>query len=301
MPRASGSARALEWKGAALGAEARIVLWSDNRHAAARVIDSCVAEIERLEQEFSLYRSSSALARLNREGRLEAPSLDMRHLLQEAIRFGDLTGGTFDVTVQPLWSLYANHFAASPTASAPQRDLVGEACKRIDYRSIDVSAREIAFARDGMAITLNGIAQGYITDRIADLLRNNGFDHVLIDAGEIRALNGRGDGRPWRITLDHPVSSETVDLEAMALATSSGLRSKFSADGRIHHLINPRSGNCPEASRTVSVLAPTATAADALSTVLCMMPPEQGQTLIRDMKSAVAIVTEPDEIRRVFR
>jgi FAD:protein FMN transferase len=296
LPRASGSAFALEWKGAALGAEARIALWHNDRAAASRAIESCVAEIERLEHEFSLYRSSSALARLNRDGRLEAPSLDMRRLLQEAQRFGDLTGGAFDVTVQPLWSLYAEHFS---TTSPDPPTSIDAALALIDYRAIDIAAARIAL-RPGMAVTLNGIAQGYITDRVADLLRSSGFDHVLVDAGEMRALSGRGDGRPWRIALDHPAPA-AVDLDDCALATSSGLRAPFSADGRLHHLIDPTSGGCPDPARTVSVLAPSATVADALATALCLLPPEHRGAVLRRIGSVAAIVTEPDGTRRELR
>jgi len=107
-------ARRFEWTGTAMGAEARIILYHTDRRQAEAAVGAAVAEIDRLEDQFSLYRTDSALSRLNRTGRLDAPSRDMRRLLAQCRRFGDLTGGAFDVTVQPLWRLYADHFAAHP-------------------------------------------------------------------------------------------------------------------------------------------------------------------------------------------
>ena len=107
-----------EWTGTALGAVANITLFHPDRGEARSIIRACLAEIDRLEGEFSLFRPDSALCRLNRDGVLPDPSLDMRRLLTEAVRFGDLSGGRFDVTVQPLWRLLAAHQAARTGTAA---------------------------------------------------------------------------------------------------------------------------------------------------------------------------------------
>ena len=80
-----------------------------------------IAEIDRLEDEFSLFRPWSALSQLNRHGRLARPSLDLRHLVAEAMRLGDLTGGAFDITVQPLWDLLAQRDGDPPPAEGLRR------------------------------------------------------------------------------------------------------------------------------------------------------------------------------------
>jgi thiamine biosynthesis lipoprotein len=94
--------RLFEWRGTALGAETRIALYQLDETAATAAVRAAVDEVERLENEFSLYRPDSALMKLNRDGILDRPSLDMLRLLQESRRFGELTDGAFDVTVQPL-------------------------------------------------------------------------------------------------------------------------------------------------------------------------------------------------------
>jgi thiamine biosynthesis lipoprotein len=201
---AADALRLFEWRGTALGAEARITLYQRDETAATAAVRAAVDEVERLENEFSLYRPDSALMKLNRDGVLHRPSLDMLSLLQESHRFGELTGGAFDVTVQPLWQLYAGHFAAHPNdVEGPSAAALRRTCRLVDFRRIGIEPGRITLP-PGMAVTLNGIAQGYITDRIAELLRARGWTDVLIDLGELRGLGSHPDGRPWTIALPDP-------------------------------------------------------------------------------------------------
>ena len=101
------------WRGVALGADACLQLHHPDPAESNRLIRLCLEEVGRLERLFSLYRPDSALVRLNRTGELADPPMDMVRLLSEAARFSRLTDGAFDVTVQPLWRLYADHFARS--------------------------------------------------------------------------------------------------------------------------------------------------------------------------------------------
>jgi thiamine biosynthesis lipoprotein len=276
---ATGIARAAVplhvWEGTALGARASLRLYHPDPAAAARLFETCRREIARLEQVFSLYRPDSAVSRLNAEGALDAPPLDLVRLLDESRRLGTLTGGVFDVTVQPLWLLYARHFATGAADPAgPPAAAVAEAAARVGQDALEVAPAQIAFARPGMAVTLNGIAQGYVTDRVAELLRREGLDRVLVDLGEARALGGHPDGRPWRAALADPLGGRPtaeLDLRDRALATSAPSGFAFDAAGRFHHIFDPRSGRPAGRYASVSVLAPDATVADALSTAFVQM------------------------------
>ena len=101
------------WRGIALGVPGRIEIGHPNPRRARTAVRHCVDEVRRLERIFSLYDPQSELSRLNRTGRLDQASLDLRHLLSESQRFGRITEGAFDVTVQPLWQLFARHFGLS--------------------------------------------------------------------------------------------------------------------------------------------------------------------------------------------
>jgi thiamine biosynthesis lipoprotein len=277
--------RRCEWRGTALGADARLVLYAHAEAHAERAAAAAVAEIERLEREFSLYRPDSALCRLNRDGVLAAPSPDMLALLREAVRWGDATGGAFDVTVQPLWELHARHFAGRPDdADGPPAAAIARARALVDYRRIELTAERISLAAN-TAVTLNGIAQGYVTDRVADLLRGLGWSDVLIDLGEQRALGRPADRRPWTVAIadpnDRAASLAQVPLEHSAMATSAGAGTVLDRHGRHHHLFEPATGRSAPYWRSVTVIADRATAADALSTAAAVLPPPRAFEVLR--------------------
>lgn len=274
-----GSGRAavktVQWSGVALGARASIRLVHRDAAEARRVIALAVAEIERLEAVFSLYRRDSAVSRLNRDGRLLAPPPELVDLLARARAVSEASGGAFDVTVQPLWRRLAEHFAAQPAAEAlPPLD---DVLPLVDWRAVAVDGARLAFARPGMAVTPNGIAQGYITDRVAELLRRNGIEHVALDLGEARALGQAEDGRPWTVGIADPAAPERLAgrLEAAdrAVATSGGYGTVFDREGRFSHLVDPRSGTTAPVRRGVTVVAGEACLADAWSTAFMLMEP----------------------------
>lgn len=254
---AAPAAEPWEWRGVALGAPACLRLYHPDRGAAQALIRDCLAEIERLEAIFSLYRDDSVLCRLNRDGGLVAPPLELVELLSVASAMSRRSGGRFDVTVQPLWQLYAAHFARPGPGDAA----IAAVLPLIGWRGVGVAPDRIRLARPGMALTLNGIAQGYITDRMADLLQRRGMTAVLVDMGEIRALGRRGDGRSWQVGL--PGGGE-IALTAGAVASSAADGTRFSP--ACHHLFDPRTGRSAADCGSVTVRHRRATMADALST-----------------------------------
>ena len=303
--RASSGPGLHRWRGTALGADATILLHHADRSAADRLIGGCVAEIERLEKIFSLYRRDSAVALLNREGVLDDPPLDLVRLLSESRGFWTLTGGAFDPTVQPLWDLYARHFDrpdADPAGPDPHE--IAAARSRIGFDRVDFDPGRVSFERPGMAVTFNGIAQGYITDRVADLLRGQGIERVLLELGEVRALGRHPDGRPWQVGLADPgdprKTTRTIEIEDGAVATSGGYGTRFDADGRHHHLFDPATGLSANRYRSVSVEAPLATTADALSTGFSAMPLGDARPVVAAAGRIEALFTLADGSTQVF-
>ena len=274
------------WRGVALGADAMLQLNHPNPDKADRMIEACIAEVSRLERIFSLYREDSALCRLNREGRLNDPPVELVELLGRSNEFSRLTGGAFDVTVQPLWQLYAGHFSApDPDPSGPSKAAIEAALKRVGHQALNIDPARISFARAGMCITLNGIAQGYITDRVVDLLRQHGIDRSLVDMGEIRAIGPRPSGEPWIVGLEDPRApghvAEQVGIVNQAVATSGGYGAQFDSAGRFNHIFDPATGATSSRYLSVSVVAPLATTADALSTAFSLMPLDRTGPIIR--------------------
>lgn len=299
------------WKGVAMGSFASMTLVHPDRAHAQAMIARCVAEIERLEAVFSLYRSDSALSRLNATGVLEHPPGELVELLSFGLSLAQRSHGAFDPSVQPLLRLYFEHFSklgASPGGPSPQA--IAEARKRVGFADVDVDAGRIRLGRPGAAITLNGVAQGFITDRVADLLLANGFGNVLIDLGEGRALGHRPDGSAWRAAIADPADPGQTLFELPlgsdrgqmpALATSGGYGTRFGSDPLLHHLLDPRTGRSANHHASVSVAASRATLADGLSTTLSILAPAQHASLLADyppvrawLVDAAGRVTGPD-------
>jgi thiamine biosynthesis lipoprotein len=283
--RRAEAAPLLEWTGVSLGAVATLRLAHPDRSAGEAILRRAVAEARRLEAIFSLYRDDTALAELNRSGVLAAPPAELVHLLRLCDDMWRLTGGAFDPTVQPLWRCYADHFAgpdADPTGPPPQK--LAEAVRLVGWTKVGVSRNRIVLGERGMGLTLNGIAQGYITDRVVDLLRQEGVHSSLGDMGEIRTLGHRPDGRAWRAEIATKTPPRrALDLVDKAVATTSADGFQFDAGGRCNHLFDPASGHCagPAVSRTV--IAPTAAVADALATAFALMDGERARRVLAEV------------------
>jgi FAD:protein FMN transferase len=254
-----------------LGAEARIDLWMDGPDRARQLVTLCVDEVDRLERVFSLQRRDSALSVLNREGRLLRPPLELVSVLETAGRIAELTGGAFDATVQPLWRLHADHFAGSgadPAGPSPREiERVG---RLVDYAAVDAAPGAVRFTRPGMAVTLNGIAQGFIADRIAALMQDHGAGSVLLDVGEVATVGPPPGGGDWRVRAGS--AGPVLGLAGGAVATSSPAALAFDAGGRFCHLIDPSTLRPSIRATEVSVVADSAATADALSTALAVRP-----------------------------
>lgn len=285
LGKATAKADLAVWRGTMLGAVATMKIYHPDRNEAERLISAACAEARRLERLFSLYVEDSALVRLNRTGILVDPAVEFVELMETSLRYSELSGGLFDPTVQPLWDLYARHFS-TPDAdpSGPDKASMDAVLAHVGYRRLSVS-RDRVVAPKGTAVTLNGIAQGYVTDKVVDLLRAQGIAHTLVDMGESRAVGARPDGLPWEIGIadpDTPGRTQTVlSIEDRAVSTSGGYGFRFDPQGRFNHLFDPTNGGCGHLYSSVTTIAATATAADAMSTAFSLMPVVQIRSLMQ--------------------
>ncbi|CCD86226.1 Nitrous oxide reductase accessory protein NosX (required for nitrous oxide reduction), ApbE-like lipoprotein [Bradyrhizobium sp. ORS 285] len=278
-PRAKADTSLVEWRGTLLGAVATIKLHHHDPHEAERLIALSITEARRLERLFSLYLTDSALVALNRTGVLLDPAPELVDILARSKRYAELTDGRFDPTVQPLWTLYADHFArpdADP--NGPPQPAVADALTRVGYDKLSISHDRLVMPR-GTTLTLNGIAQGYVTDTIVELLRSQGVQQSLVDMGEARAIGPRPDGLPWEVAIEDPEhtgrTAAMLPIVDRAVSTSGAYGFRFDPQGRFNHLFDPHSGDCAQRYRSVTTVADNATAADALSTAFSLMSPPE--------------------------
>ena len=245
----------------ALGAEAELTLYGPP-DLTARTQARAWAELDRIGSIFSLYRADSALSRLNATGRLDAPPAELLEVLALSDRLHQVTGGRFDPTVQPLWLTLAS--GADPE---PARRLIG-------WDGVTVTDTAITL-RPGQALTLNGIAQGYATDRVTQILAEEGLTHALVNIGEFRALSG-----PFRLGVEDPAFGRLgqLTLDGTAAATSSP--DAMTLPNGSGHILDPW-GGAPTWS-TATVTAPTAALADGLATALCLADADTVRRILAD-------------------
>ena len=279
----------VRWQGTALGALSAATLWSNHPDRARHALVRMQAEVHRLENIFSLYRTSSEISQLNRDGGISRPSKEFLEVLDLSRRIAEVSVGAFDPTVQPLWQLY------SERKDAGARD-IERTVGLVDYAAISASGRRIRLGRPGMAISLNGIAQGYITDRITDLLGNEGFESAMVELGETRALGSNPDGNPFSVGLVDPLAPHrvkgSISLSGNALAVSGGYGHHF--DMSSHHIFDPHTGASAMELAQVAVTAPLAALADGLSTAIYVAGAEKAPYLIAAFPNSQALLTGHD-------
>lgn len=288
------TAAELEWRGLAMGTDARIVFCGVEDDSVRTAMETIVVEIERLEQALSLFRADSEICRLNRTGTASAPSGDLRRALALALRIADATGGLFDPTVQALWEAHVDWFSSTPSAGLPPEDALTAARAAVDWRKIVLGVDSIQLGH-GQRITLNGLGQGYVSDRIADLLKAHGFGRVLVDLGEQRALGPRDGGAPWWIARGN---AQRIALVEGALATSEGAGCILGAAGAAHHLFDPRTGRSAHRWRKVTVHHRSAAVADALSTAFYVASAEDIETIVAKTPDVAVWATDDDNRER---
>lgn len=248
-------AQSQSWQGRALGAELSIQI-RGARDDAQAILHQARKLIREVEAEFSLYDPNSALSQLNRSGQ-HRPSKLFTELMVQAMQLHHLTDGLFDPGIQANWRALAE--GRPRPAHKPLSD-------------ITQSPDHIQLA-PGQQLTFNGIAQGFATDLISDLLSQAGLTNTLVNIGEYRATGG-----PWRLALHDPTYGQlaTRTLTQGAIATSSP--GALSVGGQ-SHILHPTSPAIRPHWSTISVEARNATTADAVSTALTLAKPALIQKL----------------------
>lgn len=265
----------------ALGANVTLTVVHRDREVANRAIEAAFRELDLVEDVLSLYRPHSQLCELNRTGQFVGPHPFLVEVLRASHAMSTASQGAFDVTVQPLWELLA---AAKKAGRELSTDEIAAVRQLVNWQDVQIDADEIKLRRPGMAVTLNGIAQGFATDRVAQVLREHGIERALVDAGEICAWGERKAGGPWRVGVQHPRREAAylaiAALDNRCLATSGDYATNFRNARGSHHIFDPHTGTSPQHFSSVSIVAPTAMQADAFSTALFVLDLPAGLKLI---------------------
>ena len=284
-----------------MGTVVNLTLVGGNKEHSQKAIFRVMDRMKKLETVFSRFIPESQVSRLNATGSLDDPAPALVDLLGQSRTISQLTNGAFDVTVKPLIDLYQKYLNSE--GELPDEQEIKNYLPLINYERMHVAPSKIRLEHGEMGITLDGIAKGYIVDRAVDLLREFGFENVLVEAGgDLVASGANGNHLPWQIGIQSPrLETESliakIEVSNKAVATSGDYMQSFSPDKLQHHIIDPRKGHSSPYLASATVIAPSCLQADALATALMVMDIRQGTALIKELHNVDAyLVTKELEV-----
>jgi len=292
-----------------MGTYVTISLWAADEDEARRAGDAAFERIRAIERSMSDYDPGSELSRINREAfEHDVPVSDaMLDVLEKSLKYAELSGGAFDITMRPLKMLWkaAGENKALPDDAAIRAALesVGSAKLRLDTRG-----RTIRFLKASMQLDLGGIAKGYAVDLALAELRRQGIKSAIVNAGgDVATMGAPPAAECWKVGIQRPgrqneMLPQVLQLSDGAIATSGDYERFVEVAGkRYSHIIDPVTGKPVEHMSSVTVIAPDATQADALATALSVLGPEKGLALAGSMQGveAMFVVAEDDGTRIV--
>jgi thiamine biosynthesis lipoprotein len=279
----------------ALGSQVSLTVLHENQEAANAALREAFTELELVESLLSIYRPTSQVSMLNRDGYIERAHPYLLEVLASATDLSRRTSGAFDITVQPLWQLYrASHQQQRERTSLPDSAAIERARQRVGWQRVAIEGHTVQLRGTGTQITLNGIAQGFAADKVSAVLQRHEIKQALIDTGEFAGHGENAESRPWKIGIQHPRQEDAylalAALSNRCLSTSGDYATSFSPDFKHHHIFDPQTGYSPTQLASVSVLANTATQADALSTAVFVLGIERGLQLIESLPGCDALL-----------
>lgn len=236
--------------------------------------------VEDLETQLTVYRDTSEVVEINRraaDGPVEVEP-GLFGLLELADQIHHQSQGAYDLTSGPLSRIWGFH---TRQGQLPKTEEIAQALECVGWGSLvrlDRDRQQIAFAKQGVEINVNSLGKGYALDLAAELLRGECVEDFLFHGGRssLIACGHRDGNRGWNAGLRHPLNPRVrfamFSLENEALSTSGSATQSFLHRGkRYGHLLDPRTGWPAEGMHSVTVIAPTAAEAEALSTAFYVM------------------------------
>ncbi|TBH73582.1 FAD:protein FMN transferase [Aquirufa nivalisilvae] len=273
-----------------------------NELDARAALEKAVLEIQRIEQLLSTYRPDSQTNQINEMAGISPVIVDAEvfGLIQRAQRISDLTQGAFDLTYgsmdKSLWNF------DQKMTQLPSPELAKQSVQLIDYQQLelDVQNKSVFLKKKGMRLGFGGIGKGYAADRAKALLVSLGFQHGLVNAsGDLCAWGNKENGKPWSIGVVHPDQSNQIiahfDLKNSSVATSGNYEKFVVIDGKKYsHTIDPNTGYPIQGIKSVTVFAPFAELADALTTPIAVMGVSIGLDLINQIPGLGCVIIDDD-------
>lgn len=271
----------------AMGCPCEIQIETDDAALARRAATAAQAEVARLDEKYSHYRSDNWLARVCRSaGSGRAIELDdeAANLIDFAAALHTQSAGRFDITAGALTKLWDLHSGRVPSSSE-----IDAARARVGWHRVDWQRPRLALPVAGMRIDLGGVVKEYAADRAADICRRNGAAHGIVDlGGDLAVIGAHADGSAWLAGIKAPRRPgrvhASIELDRGGLATSGDYERVMIVDGRRYsHIVDPASGQPVESFASVSVLADSCLVAGAAATVAMLLGVAAGAAYLHEL------------------
>lgn len=266
------------------------------------LLTNAQAECQRYDDLLSKTHEGSDVWNINHaQGQRVAVSDETREILEKAMEYSRLSDGVFDVTVEPCVALW--DFTGEGMGTLPDETALAQAADKVDWTQVDINEEGVLLPAD-MTIDLGAIAKGYITDRIADFLKAGGVESGYLNfGGNVLTIGHKPDGSEWNIGIQDPLGKRDQNIVGaarvadQAVVTSGIYERGFDLDGvRYHHILDSSTGwPVQNELAGVSIIAPDAFDADALSTTVFAMGVEKGTEFIESLEGIEAIFVTRDD------
>jgi len=280
-----------------MGTVFEIAAYAESTEKASAAIDKAMQEIVRMDDLMSNYKPDSALSNLNRAAHFQAQRVppDLYRAIERAVQFSALSDGKFDITVAPLVNLWKAALAGD-SMPTPEQRRKAENC--VGYKKIELTPPDqITFQSSCLQVDLGAIGKGYAIERAGEILRTSGIRDAFLNSGgsSILAMGSPPGQNGWLVHLADP--SHKIDpyvvLKDQSVTTSEQTSASLLGPESAGHIIDPVTGTPSKSEFAVSVITPSGTPSDGLSTTLLLLGPNAGKPLLDGMPGVSAIWVSP--------
>lgn len=255
--------------------------------------------LQSIDSSLSIYKSYSIISAFNKSERGVKIDAHFRKVVSRSFAISRETNGLSDITIAPLVSAWG--FGTKPNEKEPAKQLIDSLLQFVGIDKIKIKEDSLVKDHPSVQIDVNGIAQGYTVDVLAEVMENRGINDYLVELGGELRVKGkkRTSGEYFKIGIETPSNGELdlpmqqiIQLKEGALTTSGNYRKYIENGGRrLSHIIDPRNGLPVENEMiSVTVFAQDAITADAYDNALMLMGMNEAIKFIDDRPELAAFL-----------